>query len=351
MDEPDKRSNKLRTVAFFSLCGVILGSAIGVAIFGEPAGSDRVGGAATAPTAVVGTVGDEAAAFDPAAGPRFDVVRISRGGTGVIAGRAQPGSLVEVFADSRLVGSVRADERGEWVMILDEPLASGPAELRLLATPEDGQPNESGDVVVVAVPERDDERFLDRPGEGVVAVLTPREGAGPSRVLQKPGVATPGEVGDSLTIDTVDYGEATGTIVAGRALPRAEVRTYLDNGFVGSARASDDGRWSLTLGTELAPGEHVLRVDQVTGDDVELRIEQPFSTGAPLDTTLAQSRVVVRPGNTLWHISRRLYGTGFRYTVIFRENSEQIRDPDLIYPGQLFRLPQQLTQNTPAPAE
>ena len=45
------------------------------------------------------------------------------------------------------------------------------------------------------------------------------------------------------------------------------------------------------------------------------------------------------PGNTLWQIARQLYGTGVRYTLIFRENSEQIQDPDLIYPGQMFRLP------------
>jgi len=41
----------------------------------------------------------------------------------------------------------------------------------------------------------------------------------------------------------------------------------------------------------------------------------------------------------LWQIARQLYGSGVRYTLIFRENSEQIRDPDLIYPGQIFKLP------------
>lgn len=44
-------------------------------------------------------------------------------------------------------------------------------------------------------------------------------------------------------------------------------------------------------------------------------------------------------GDNLWQISRRTYGNGLRYTVIFDANKEQIRDPDLIYPGQIFVLP------------
>ena len=44
-------------------------------------------------------------------------------------------------------------------------------------------------------------------------------------------------------------------------------------------------------------------------------------------------------GDNLWEISRRTYGIGHRYTVIYDANQQQIRDPDLIYPGQIFVLP------------
>ncbi|WP_238179413.1 LysM peptidoglycan-binding domain-containing protein, partial [Methylobacterium oxalidis] len=44
-------------------------------------------------------------------------------------------------------------------------------------------------------------------------------------------------------------------------------------------------------------------------------------------------------GDSLWQISRRTYGKGDRYTVIYDANQQQIRDPDLIYPGQIFVLP------------
>jgi len=50
------------------------------------------------------------------------------------------------------------------------------------------------------------------------------------------------------------------------------------------------------------------------------------------------TRVVVR-GDSLWRISRSTYGRGARYSVIYKANRDQIRDPDLIYPGQIFVLP------------
>jgi len=49
--------------------------------------------------------------------------------------------------------------------------------------------------------------------------------------------------------------------------------------------------------------------------------------------------VSVKRGDSLWRISRATYGEGIRYTVIYEANEKQIRDPDLIYPGQIFVLP------------
>ena len=49
--------------------------------------------------------------------------------------------------------------------------------------------------------------------------------------------------------------------------------------------------------------------------------------------------IIVQPGNNLWNISRVIYGRGVRYTTIYDANRDQIRDPDLIYPGQVFRAP------------
>jgi nucleoid-associated protein YgaU len=49
--------------------------------------------------------------------------------------------------------------------------------------------------------------------------------------------------------------------------------------------------------------------------------------------------ITVQPGYTLWGIARATYGKGIAYVKVFEANRDQIRDPDLIYPGQVFTLP------------
>ena len=53
-----------------------------------------------------------------------------------------------------------------------------------------------------------------------------------------------------------------------------------------------------------------------------------------------EGRVVIQPGNNLWRISRVLYGSGEKYTMLYKANKDQIRNPDLIYPGQIFKTPE-----------
>ena len=62
------------------------------------------------------------------------------------------------------------------------------------------------------------------------------------------------------------------------------------------------------------------------------------SQGADVQKSLPV--VIIRKGDNLWRISRRLYGDGVRYTTIYQANQDQIRDPDLIYPGQVFLTPE-----------
>lgn len=275
--------------------------------------------------------------------PAFDIVRISRGGTGIIAGRMTPGAEIELKANDVVVANVTADENGEWVILLDEPLESGSVEFTLKGQAAGGDEKiPADDVVVVSVPKRDDQRLLERTESGVVAVMSPRSGEGASVVLQRPGARAPSEIGESLSVTTVDYGDGGASVIAGTGVPRYDARLYMDGKFVGYQRVDDEGVWKITVSEPVIKGRHVLRVDQTIGDGtVELRIEQPFETGFDIDTSKSAAGVIVQPGNTLWHIARQLYGTGYRYTVIFRENSEQIKDPNLIYPGQLFELPQQ----------
>lgn len=86
-------------------------------------------------------------------------------------------------------------------------------------------------------------------------------------------------------------------------------------------------------------------MDEIDGaGKVASRVESPFLREDP--AALAEwgvapdaTDVVVQPGHNLWRIAEARYGTGTRYTVIYAANRDRIRDPDLIYPGQVFDLP------------
>jgi nucleoid-associated protein YgaU len=86
-------------------------------------------------------------------------------------------------------------------------------------------------------------------------------------------------------------------------------------------------------------GRSELRVDRLTPQGtVSQRLTVPFAPIA-LAALPENRRYLVRRGNNLWMIARRTYGDGLNYTIIYAANAGHIRDPDLIYPGQIFALP------------
>ncbi|MFM8680573.1 MAG: LysM peptidoglycan-binding domain-containing protein [Alphaproteobacteria bacterium] len=274
--------------------------------------------------------------------PSFDVVRISPDGMAVIAGRAEPGTVVIVMDGDREIGRATADARGEWVLVPTAPVAAGTRELSLVGKlPGDAGEVKSEKVVVVVVPER---ATAQSRGEGALAVAVPRDArVEASRPLQVPSAPAAQRAGDgtALALDTVDYDGGGEVVFAGRAPAGTVVNVYVDGKPVGSAVADASGRWSLRPETPLAPGLYTLRVDQIGPDGrVVQRVELPFSRAEPAAEGPAPvERIVVQPGNSLWRIARRVYGEGTRYTVIYQANRQMIRDPNLIYPGQVFEVP------------
>ncbi|MGI9490450.1 MAG: LysM peptidoglycan-binding domain-containing protein, partial [Geminicoccaceae bacterium] len=93
---------------------------------------------------------------------------------------------------------------------------------------------------------------------------------------------------------------------------------------------------------DLPGGDYTLRLDQLDLEGQTIaRLETPFTraTSPPVEGEAKVDYVVVQPGNSLWRIARRLSGDGFNYVYIVEANETQIRDPDIIYPGQVFEVP------------
>jgi nucleoid-associated protein YgaU len=143
-----------------------------------------------------------------------------------------------------------------------------------------------------------------------------------------------------LSLDTIDYTQDGRAMLSGHTSPGGDLLLYLDNAMLGNAKADGSGRWTFVPEQKAPVGDHKLRVDLVDGDGkVQARVEVPFSQPDFSTITLNNDSVIVQPGNSLWRIARRTYGNGVQYTVIYEANKDHIRDPDLIYPGQIFNLP------------
>ncbi|NKB21849.1 MAG: LysM peptidoglycan-binding domain-containing protein [Alphaproteobacteria bacterium] len=280
--------------------------------------------------------------------PSFDVVRVNPQGDAVIAGRAAPNAQVTVKTGDKVVGTVKSDPRGEWVLVPKKPLQSGNRELSLTSRIGVEAEASSDKKVVLIVPKRQKDLGDTKAGvaDGALAVLVPKKGKGPSVVIQRPGArkalnsTQKTAPGYKLSIEAIDYDDVGRVTVGGKATANARLHLYIDNKLVGSTEANTKGQWHVSPADNLAPGLYSLRADRVGEQGkVMTRVETRFARSAPLRKGPAKGVVLVKTGNSLWRIAREAYGAGIQYTVIYEANREQIRDPDLIYPGQVFFVP------------
>ena len=166
-------------------------------------------------------------------------------------------------------------------------------------------------------------------------------------------VLQPGGSPDPLSeiaLDAITYDPGGEVSLSGRGTGEGFVRVYLDNKPIKTEPIGEDGRWRTPL-PEVDSGVYTLRIDEVNAaGDVVSRVETPFkreepaalaeltAEGAP-DDAFRTALVTVQPGNTLWGIANLNYGDGILYVRVFEANRDRIRDPDLIYPGQVFEVP------------
>ncbi|WP_294607985.1 LysM peptidoglycan-binding domain-containing protein [uncultured Roseovarius sp.] len=221
-----------------------------------------------------------------------------------------------------------------------EPMVTDTAEAQAIepAQPTTDTPEAGAETAVAA---------SDAPTPAVSqTVLMADEGG--VRVLQAPTPdAQSPDVMSSVALDAITYSDAGEVQLSGRAKGTGFVRIYLDNKPVTTSRVAADGNWSSEL-PDVGTGVYTLRVDEVSSEGtVVSRVETPFKREdqavllAQDDAVTAEPvrAVTVQPGSTLWAISREVYGEGVMYVRVFEANRDRIRDPDLIYPGQVFALP------------
>ena len=173
-----------------------------------------------------------------------------------------------------------------------------------------------------------------------------------------PAVQTNAPKVSDVIIDAISYDAEGEVLLSGRGVVDQHIRIYVDNKPVKTRSIEADGTWSMDL-QEIDAGVYILRIDQLDSDGVVTsRTETPFQKetnqvakqmAALANNEVADSipqigiglsTVIIQPGYTLWAVARKTYGFGIQYVRIYHANKDQIRDPDLIYPGQIFKLPE-----------
>jgi LysM repeat protein len=82
--------------------------------------------------------------------------------------------------------------------------------------------------------------------------------------------------------------------------------------------------------------EYGTKVCNVSNNKVSAQ-NQRTTESSPMPTTNKTYTVV--KGDSLWAIAKKFYGNGSKYTIIYNANKDKIKNPNLIYVGQVLNIP------------
>ncbi|PLP61319.1 peptigoglycan-binding protein LysM [Mesorhizobium loti] len=332
--------------------------------------------------------------------PTFDVVRAEGDGSVVVAGKAAPNAKVDVVQGATVYGSTTAGPDGDFAIVLSDPLKPGNYQLQLRSTSPSNGVVPSAQTAVVAIPEKPNGQVLalvEEPGKAATLLsvpkaetsgepnaqqaasepagaqaASPQAAASAAQPAEPAGQPAPGAPKVAVGAVEIDGGKI---FVAGTADPGRKVRAYANEILLGEAVTSEKGQFLVEATRDLPVGDYTIRVDLLDADGAKViaRAAVPFqrepgeavaavapaasdaaSPASEQDTASADKApttvapkleqvdhaVIIRRGDSLWRISRRVYGHGMRFSTIYLANQQQIRNPDRIWPGQVFKVPQ-----------
>ncbi|MBN14146.1 MAG: hypothetical protein CMJ15_02850 [Pelagibacterium sp.] len=238
------------------------------------------------------------------AAPTIDAVEID-GDRNFFAGAGEDGLSVRLYVDNAIVGSTEVSD-GRWLIEAIDVLDQENQRIRIDMLAEDGSVVGRAEVdFILELPEAVDEDI-------VVAEQRETETVGAS-----PAQSQEADLSARGDVETPDAPEPVTSDAAEPPAPTAE-----------PAQSAEPAETVEPTGSgELAE----------PAETVEPAI--PTLVGVSDGNRTATGLAIIRQGDNLWTIARRVYGEGIRYTQIFEANTDQIRNPDLIYPGQVFDLP------------
>ena len=325
-----------------------------------PAGETQVAAAEPAPAEPAPA--QPAPAAPAAAAVAVDAVEIE-GRMIFVAGTAEAGRIVRVYANADVLGEAKAAPNGRFLVEAERELAVGEYLIRADVLGDDG-------VQVIAravVP------FEREPGEAIAAVAPPAAapaapageakpvevaaadaaGANGAAPAEQPAAPAPGSEQASAPATAEPAAPAAEPAAPAASAEQPAPATEAAAAAPAATEPAPAAAEPAPAATEPAPAAEPAKPEQpatvaAAEPAEEEKIDLP-KLGTELAATppevtapklqAAQGAVIIRRGDSLWRISRRVYGRGVRYSTIYLANQDQISDPDRIWPGQIFSVP------------
>jgi LysM repeat protein len=247
----------------------------------------------------------------PNAEVTIDTIGYGGSETVELAGRGAAGQFVRLYLNSAEVKTVEIAEDGNWAATLGD-VSAGLYDLRADQIDGNGK-----------VTSRFATPFLREAPEVLASAASGLN-------TQSAGADAPSAV-DPET----QTAEAEPTESSGAASTETEVAADGSDGTMPAVSEPASSDTAEVEGSAAEPAQPVLEAEPATATAAA---EQPES-GAATKPATQVNIVTVQPGFTLWRIAKENYGDGILYVKVFEANRGQIRDPDLIYPGQVFTVP------------
>lgn len=275
---------------------------------------------------------------------KLEVIRVRPDGSLVIAGKGLPNSKIEIISESTVIATTQSDNIGEFVAVPDKQLKSGEYLLAFRQTTKANKISIANEAVAINVTGG----LNDIP---IVAIID-SEGKLGARVIQAPGLIEKEtkskfdkdndisiKILPTISILAITYDIKVGQLIlSGIASGGAQVNA----GFSGKETSSTkilNNSWSLTIPGKLISGKQKVFAFIIGKDGKVLSKNSIHITGSIIKDANGKTFVVVQKGDALWNIAYNRLGLGIRYTDIVELNKEKIKNPNLIYPKQLFILP------------
>ncbi|NSZ21217.1 LysM peptidoglycan-binding domain-containing protein, partial [Agrobacterium tumefaciens] len=237
------------------------------------------------------------AAQSTSGAPTFDVLRVEPDGSAVVAGKAQPGSKLEILSNGKVIAQTTIDGSGDFAAVFDNPLPPGDHELVLRSTDASGKATQSEEVATVSVPNGKAGELLamvSKPGEASRVLAMPE--AAPS-ALQPPQAAQPGQsataaatttpapaagtpapsaaaapLTSTVQVTAVEF-EGSKIFVAGSAPAASSVRALVDDKEIGKSTTEASGHFVIEGNVDLSVGSHIITVEELNADGtVKVRV-------------------------------------------------------------------------------